>query len=178
MNTRQLLKKLSKCPAGQDGWKEFEDICIKILQALFVPPLSKPHIQSRTQSGTDRRDAIFPNRMRDHKNAWGLIHLDHEAKYIPFEFKNYDKQKVTKEDVEQIKNYLTSKFGRLAFLCTRTIPGKSAHIKRNAIYSEEKKIIIFLEPRHLIEMVDLKERGQDPADLLLDLIDAFMFQHE
>ena len=58
----ELLKKLEDCPKGRAGWSQFEKICTDLLCNLFVPPLNPPKIQPRTLSGTDRRDAVFPNR--------------------------------------------------------------------------------------------------------------------
>jgi hypothetical protein len=51
-------------------------------------------------------------------------------------------------------------------------------IKRNTIYSQEKKVILFLTKSHLKEMLLIKERGEDPSDLIIHLIEAFYLQHE
>jgi hypothetical protein len=56
-----MISKLIECPEGREGWKEYENICIEILNYLFVPPLKEPTIQSRTESGLDVRDALYPN---------------------------------------------------------------------------------------------------------------------
>ncbi len=55
-----LIRRLEDCPIGSAGWSAFEDICIAILEFLFVPPLTRPIIQPRTLSGTNRRDAVLP----------------------------------------------------------------------------------------------------------------------
>jgi hypothetical protein len=57
-------------------------------------------------------------------------------------------------------------------------PDNGAHIKRNSIFSEEQKVILFLTTEHLIEMLAIKERGEDPSDLILDLLERFYIQHE
>jgi hypothetical protein len=31
-----LVNRLDNCPAGEKGWREFEDLCIEILEFLFV----------------------------------------------------------------------------------------------------------------------------------------------
>ncbi len=68
--------------------------------------------------------------------------------------------------------------GRLAVLCTNKAPEPQAHIKRNTIYSEDKTVILFITPAHLIEMLAIKERGEDPSDLIIDLLELFYIQHE
>lgn len=57
-------------------------------------------------------------------------------------------------------------------------PAGSAHSKRNSIYSEDGKVILFLSKEHLIEMLYIKERGEDPSDLIMDLVEEFYLQHE
>lgn len=97
---------------------------------------------------------------------------------VLFEFKNYDKQQVSKDEVNQTRNYLSPALGRLAIICCNEMPDKAAHIKRNTIYSEEKKVILFLTRKQLIEMLFIKERGEDPSDLIMDLLERFYLQHE
>lgn len=178
MRAKKLIKRLYSCPKGQKGWKKFEDICIEILCYLFVPPLSKPKIQQRTYSGIDIRDAVFPNRNFNSSNIWGQLLRELDARLILFDFKNYDKKEIGKEEVNQINNYLTKPMGRLAIICCSKLPSKEAYRRRNTIFSSEKKVILFLTPDNLKEMIFRKERGEDPADLIMDMIEEFYLQHE
>lgn len=179
MNEAQLLRqRLERCPDGHTGWREFEDICVDILRFLFVPPLSPPVPQPRTYSGTDRRDAVFPNRNLDAQNNWGRRYKELGARMILFEFKNYDSEEIGKEETNQTRNYLTKPMGRLAVMCCNKLPNKAAHIKRNTIFSEEQKVILFLTKEHLLEMLFIKERGEDPSDLIMDAVERFYLQHE
>ncbi|MGK7956479.1 MAG: hypothetical protein AB4063_14705 [Crocosphaera sp.] len=175
---KQLVDRLMSCPAGKTGWEDFEDICIEILEYLFVPPLSKPKVQARTLSGVDRRDAVFPNRNFNNSNIWGQLLQELNARMIVFEFKNYDASSIGKEEVNQISNYLTEPIGRLGIIICSKQPDKSAYIKRNTIYSQSKKIIVFLTKEHLEEMIYIKERGDDPADLIMDLLEWFYLEYE
>ncbi len=177
-NFQNYKQRLEDCPAGQTGWKEFENICIEIFQYLFVPPLSKPKIQPRTFSGIDRRDAVFPNRNFNGINNWGHLYQELGARMILFEFKNYDREEIGKEETNQVKDYMTKPMGRLAILCCNKLPNDAAHLKRNAIFSEEQKIILFLTKLQLVEMLFIKERGEDPSDLIMDLVETFYLQHE
>ena len=174
----EIRARLRACKPGHDGWKEFEDACINALTYLFVPPLARPYIQPRSYSGIDRRDAILPNRNHEGASNWAQLYKELDARMILFEFKNYDTSEIGKEEVNQTRNYLTKPMGRLAVLCTNKEPEKEAHIKRNTIYSEEKKVILFITRTELIEMIAIKERGEDPSDLILDLVELFYIQHE
>lgn len=178
MKAKDLADRLYSCPAGITGWEEFEDICIEILCYLFVPPLSLPKIQQRTYSGMDRRDAVFPNRNFNSSNIWGQLLKELEARLILFEFKNYEKEEIGKEKVDQARNYLTAPMGRLAIMCCNKLPNEAAHRRRNSIFSADKKVILFLTPNHLREMIHIKERDEDPADLIMDMVEEFYLQHE
>lgn len=174
----ELIDKLMSCPDGQAGWKTFEDVCIEILSYLFVPPLTKPKIQPRTFSGINRRDAAFPNRNFDATNNWGYLLRELEARMVLFEFKNYDATEIGKDEVNQTRNYMTQPMGRLGIMVCNKLPTNAAHIQRNSIFSSEKKVILFLTKEHLKEMLFIKERGEDPADLIVDLVEWFYLQHE
>lgn len=173
-----LRARLKACPPGLAGWKEFEDVCIDTLTYLLVPPLAAPKIQPRSYSQIDRRDAIFANRNHEGPGHWSHLYKELGARMVLFEFKNYDTSEVGKDEVNQTRNYLTQPMGRLAVLCVNKKPNHAAHLKRNTIFSEEKKVILFLTPDELIEMIAIKERGDDPADLIMDLVELFYMQHE
>lgn len=173
-----LIEKLKSCPVGREGWSCFEDICTEVLKYLFVPPLSIPKIQPRTYSEIDRRDTVFPNRNFENTCIWGQLYNELKARMILVEFKNYDKTEIGKSEVNQTRNYLTDPMGKLAIMVCSKLPNGAAHIKRNTIFSEEGKIILFITKNELEEMIYIKERGEEPADLIMDLIECFYLQHE
>lgn len=176
--TAALIRRLETCPPGATGWRQFEDVCIDTLKFLFVPPLTEPIVQGRSYSGIDRRDAIFPNRNDDQQSNWSRLHRELRARMILVEFKNYDVEEIGKDEVNQARNYLTKPMGKLGIICSPRLPDRSAHIKRNGIFSEEGKVILFVTVEHLKEMLFIKERGEDPSDLVMDLLERFYVQHE
>jgi hypothetical protein len=105
--------------------------------------LVRPIIQPRTYSGTNRRDAVFPNRNFDEKHGWGLLLRELEARMILFEFKNYRTTNVGHEEVIRTDNYLTEPMGKLAIIVCSKLPDDGAHIQRNTIYSRHRKVILF-----------------------------------
>lgn len=165
---------------GFDGWHEFENVCIEILNYLFVPPLVGPKIQPRTYSGVSRRDAVFPIREQtiEQSYSWKQLYKELNARLVLFEFKNYGSTEIGPEEVNQTLNYMTKPMGNLSILVCNKKPTEQAHIRRNTIYSNDKKVILFLEKKHLKEMCFIKERGDDPADLIVDEVEIFYLQHE
>jgi hypothetical protein len=174
----ELGRRLQNCPAGASGWREFEDACVAVLTYLFVPPLSLPHIQPRSYSGIDRRDVVFPNRNFETNNNWGLLYKELHARMVLFEFKNYDSTEIGKEETLQTLNYMTDTMGKLAIMCCNRVPDEAAHIKRNSAFSASGRVVLFITTEQLIEMLFIKERGEDPSDLIIDLLERFYLQHE
>ncbi len=177
MPTEQLIHRLFSCPKGKKGWRQFEDICIEVLQFLFVPPLRRPRIQSRPISGVERRDAVFPNWISDTASIWGQLRVELNVRFILFEFKNFKKQKVSSTDVDQVRNYLSPRIGKLGIIISTQPPSRAALKKRNRVYTDDEKVVLFLSPNDLKEMIFIKERGEDPADLIMDAVDDFMLQY-
>ena len=178
MYSQNLIDRLISCPKGNKGWRDFENICVEILIFLFVPPLTRPRIQSKTLSGIERRDAIFPNRNFNNINIWGNIFQELNARFILCEFKNYEKQKINITEVNQVRNYLSGRIGKFGIIISTRGPSKNALRLRNKIYREEGKVIIFIYPDNLREMIYRKDRGEDPADLIMDIIEDFYLEYE
>jgi hypothetical protein len=173
-----LRDRLDAVPRGLAGWKQFENAATDTFRHLFVPPLAEPIQQARSYSGIDRRDAIFPNRNHGVANHWGRLLHELDARMILVEFKNYDSEDVGKDEVNQTRNYLSRPLGRLALIVSAKEPSRAAYLKRNSVYSEDGKVIVFLTVEHLKEMLYMKERGEDPADLIVDAIERFYIQWE
>lgn len=168
---------------GNAGWKQFEDICTEILEYLFMPALEKPIEQAHTYSGVNRRDMVFPNRNIEEGNTqaeknWHLLYRELDARMILFEYKNYNATEIGHEEVIQSANYLTQPMGRLGIIVGSKLPNESAHRQRNTIYFNQHKVILFLTKDHLKEMLDIKLRGEEPSNLIVDLVELFYIQHE
>lgn len=174
----ELLAELDACPLGKDGWQQFENIGIEILKFSIVPPLQQPHVQSRSFSGIDRRDAIFPNREMTPESIWGKLYNELNARMVLVEFKNYDAMDVGKSEVDQTRNYLTRTIGRFGIICCRNAPTVQALLRRNQVYTQEQKVIVFLDEEKIRELVHMKEREDDPSLLIMELVELFYIQYE
>ncbi len=111
-------------------------------------------------------------------SAWAKLFVELGARIILCEFKNYDKSEVGKEEIDQTKSYIRPHWGRLALMVCNKKPNDSAHIRRNTIFSDSKIVVLFITPDQLKEMLYMKERGEDPAHFILDLVEMFYIQHE
>jgi len=175
---QELIDQLRDCPRGAAGWMKYEQTCLAIGTYLFVPPLGAPIVQPRTRSGTERRDAVFPNWNFDLKTPWGILRQEHRAHMVVFEYKNLDERLVGNEEVNQVRSYLKEPMGGLAILCSRERPSEGAHVVRNGIYKEEKKVILFVTDDDFMKMLDMKAQGADPAEWILHLVAEFYVGYE
>ena len=174
----ELIAIVKNCPLGMPGWRAFEDIGTEAFTHLFVPPLSNPTRQARSFSGMDRRDAVYPNRNMTADTFWGQLNMELKARLVLVEFKNYDLHALGKDEVDQTRNYLTRPFGKLGIICCRRDPDKEALSRRNQVYTQEEKVILFITEENLCEMLRMKERGEDPARLIVEMVELFYMQHE
>ena len=97
---------------------------------------------------------------------------------ILVEFKNYDRLGIGKDDTDQVRNYMKPTMGRLALVCCNKPPRQEALARRNQIFSLEKKVVLFLTTTDIIEMLDMKGRGEDPGEFVVDSYELFLIQHE
>lgn len=68
--------------------------------------------------------------------------------------------------------------GKLVIMIWSKNPVDSANIRRNTVYNDKENVILFIGKDQLVEMIDIKERGGEPADLIIDMIEWFYLQHE
>lgn len=172
-----LKEKLSGCPAGSPAWRDYEDICMEILKFLFVPPLTLPDIQSRTESGLLRRDALFPNWVE--QGFWAIIGQRHDANFILFEFKNTEDLEPI--HVDQVAKYLKQgkeTIGRFGMILSRNPPPPAALKTRKAWFTADQVVILFLDDRLVVKALEVKEAGGDPVEVLRAEYETFLKSYE
>ena len=112
---------------------------------------------------------------RSKNENWKFIRDDYDAKYIVFEFKNHSEEgdNVDKQSVLQISDYLKTTIGKFGIICSKKPPVNSGLEERKDVFINQGKLIIFITNGHLKEMLMRKYVKQDPADVIIDLIDKF-----
>ena len=63
--------------------------------------------------------------------------------------------------------------GGFGIICSKKHPNKSGLEKRKDIFSNENKLILFVNNENLKEMLLRKYKKMDPADVISGLIDDF-----
>ena len=166
-----LISQLDSIPRGKPGWRAYEDTCIQILAFCFVPPLRLPRIQTTTDDGLDRRDAIFP--IGTGNVFWDGVKHQHASRMVVAEFKNYA-DPIGQAEVESLQQYLLpSALRSFGLLCSRHAPSQSAIRARRRAWLIASNIILFLSDDDLKEMIRIRSDDDDPATLLDTKLDEF-----
>jgi hypothetical protein len=165
-----LLKRLKTIPEGS-GWQAYENICVEILNHIFIPPLRMPKIQSTSEDGLDRRDAIYP--IGAGHPFWDNIKYQYSARMVVAEFKNHT-EKIGQTEVESLQQYLMPEAKRsFGILCSRRGPSPSALKARRRAWMTSRNLILFLSDLDLEELLRKRDAGEDPSLVLDSQMDDF-----
>lgn len=170
----ELIERLINTIKGKDAWREFEGIGVEALSYIFNSVLGVPEIQSRSDDGLDIIDAVFP--IRSYQPPWSIIRAEYRTRFVVAEFKNYT-DSIGQRQVESITQYLWKPAQRyFGLLVSRTSPSGSALAARRRAWLEHEKMIVFLSDEELCEMIQLREGGNDPFDVIDAQLENFLRQ--
>ena len=166
---RLALKHLRALETGKQYAAYEKQVCL-ILATVLHPHLTNPRSQARTISGGRRRDILFSN-YSSHP-FWQRVSQRHDATQIVFEVKNVKRLDV--RYVDQVAGYLTPGLGRLGFLVSRSPAGAPMVQRAVEVFQIDGKVVLFLCDDDLEQMLNLKEAGDDPTELIKQRYDAFI----
>ena len=172
MKGTELRNELLTLRRGKTTWRSYEELCERILKYLFSNDLHGWHTQQRTDDGLNRFDYIC--RIKPTTNFWTFL-LDHlNSRYVLFEFKNYTGQ-IKQGQILTTEKYLMERgLRRVAIIFSRTGAEKNAIKMTQGAMRENGKLILVLDDKKICDMLIMKERGEDPSDLLFEIADDFL----
>jgi hypothetical protein len=168
----ELSRQLRALKRGKATWVAYETLCDQILRYLFPHDLHGWHKQRRTDDGLNRFDYVC--RIKQTTDFWRFLveHLD--SRYVLFEFKNYT-GRVKQAQILTTEKYLLEKgLRRVAIVVTRAGAHKDAIAMTQGAMRENGKLMLIVDDQQMSKMLLMKERGEDPTDLLFDLADDFL----
>lgn len=158
-NTSEEFKnELSLIKPGNDDAKKYESLMVRILTALFSPPLSDPHSQVRTIDGREIIDITFYNSANH--GFWNDIKTKHGSIIIVIELKNM--RDLNNEEYFQISSRLNDKIGKFGILIAR---GKDKLDVQRAYrrFNHEQKVILTFTDDDITQMLDNHQKGLNPT---------------
>lgn len=160
----ELIERLEALQPGRETSQDYEDLCVDILNYVFIPELSVPSVQSRSEDGLDIRDAVYP--IGSDRPFWNELKRICLTKFVVAEFKNYT-EPIRQGQVESLQQYLYMKAMRMfGLLCSRLPPSDSAHAARRRSWVEMDKLILFLSDEDLKDLIRARSSGDDPTQIL------------
>lgn len=168
----RYAERLAAIRAGRGDWRTFEIWCTEILNDSFKPDLGPPDRQIRTDDGLDIMDAVFP--IRAIAPPWSQVRAEFTTRFVVAEYKNYVEQ-IGQKQVESIAQYLWANAKRqFGILVSRGAPGKPAVAQRRRVWLEQSKMIVFLSDWELVEMLAMREDGEDPFAVIDTQLEEFL----
>jgi len=170
----ELSEELRLLKRGRTSWDIYEELCKQILQYLFPNDLVGWHSQKRTDDGLNRFDYIC--RIKPGIEFWTFLIENLNSRYVLFEFKNYV-GRIKQGQILTTEKYLLEKgLRRVAIIFSRDGADEGAIKMTQGAMRENGKLMLVLDDKKVREMLLKKERGDDPADLLFEVVDKFLLE--
>lgn len=164
---RDLEKQLAACPTGTKSWKQYEELCLKILRFCFLPPFRHILEQSRIDGGFSRRDAVLPNTVNS--SFWSAVRTEFDARHVICEFKNVSGS-ATKTNLDQLRIYLSRPtVGRFGFIMTRSRSNRQLRAAQRRAYEEHRILILILSDENIVDMLRTRAVLNTSDDVLEQL---------
>lgn len=169
-----LKEQLGQLPTGVTKAYQYQRLIFEILNLLFTPELIDGEIEVRTLDGTERRDIVFTN--DSDQSFWAFIRDHHSSVFVMFETKNVNQ--INFSHINQVSSYLGDRMGYLGFIVTRNQCELNQLRKIYSIYNDShpRKIILVISDKDVIQMLDMKDRGENPMQHLQKIYRSFVTQ--
>jgi hypothetical protein len=169
---KALYETLTNIPVGAQGATAFEDCCQRCLEYAFKDDLLFLGRQKQSDSGLHRFDLIA--KIKSNSDFWLSLPRDFRSRYIIFEFKNY-KDAISQKEVYSTEKYLFPAAMRgTAIVISRNGANHNAEIVARGALRESGKIIILLSQQDIEKILDLKDKGDDPSQVIFNVIDEML----
>jgi len=167
-----LAERLRNLEPGKVEAIQYESLSIEILKYLFGRDLVGWNSQNRTDDGLNRLDCVC--RVKPTHEFWRFIIEDLGSRYVVFEFKNYRDQIGQGQVLTTEKYLLTPALRKVAFILTRNGASEGAMKMTKGAMREHGKLLLILDDQSVIDMLEKRDSGVDPTDIMFDRADEFM----
>jgi hypothetical protein len=166
-----LLHELRLLEPGRAKWSAYQKLTSRILERLFCPPLSSPILNLADEPDVNRRDIILPNYAE--QGFWMFVRERYAADFIVADAKNYS-ENVGKAEALQVPNYLKRHgAGHLGLIITRNGADDACLATIREHWAHSQKMLVVLSDDHVESMLQAKEAGCPPEDVIRQWIEDF-----
>ncbi len=162
-----LKEKLRQIKPGTEQWQQYEKVCIEILKYVLGDYLTLWYAQENTEDGMYRFDLCCKIKAGSNQDFFETVQQYFNTKYIVFEFKNHS-EKITQKEIYTTEKYLYEKaLRRVAIIISRKGADENALAAVRGTLRESGKLILCLSDRDILEMIEIKERNEQPTEAFL-----------
>ena len=171
--SKDLQDLLVTCPPGRTHWRDYEDICVKILEHLFVPPLGNVRLQSETKTRLHKRDILIrvPYSVQ---GFWQYVKYRFNCESVIAECKNYGHPIAPNSVVITSKYFGKQRLGTFGMILCRKGPSVSAMKEIERMWKKEETLLLCLSDIDTLKMLSLKGQGHDPTSWIEQRLHAFL----
>lgn len=165
---------LASIPPGQKTFADYEKAVIDVFDYLFKGQLGPAKPQSRTADETQRQDILFKNLQEG--RFWRNLFHQFGSYFLIVDAKNYA-DPIKPAVVDEVSKYVNEAIGRFILIVSRK--GGEATIEAHQIRifgGLAKTLVVVISDAQLLEMVQMKQEGQFPEDLLEDATDSLLIR--
>lgn len=174
----KLIRKLQSWVPRNNAYTDYENLCVDVLKYLFDDELALWKVQERTYDNLYRYDLVCRIKDGSVSGFWKTIEQFFNSKYVIFEFKNY-KDQITQREIYTTEKYLYLKALRgVAIIISCYGTDDNAEKAIRGTLRENGKLILSVNNKGLIEMIEEKSNGREPSGFLYDQLDAMLVDLE
>lgn len=172
--TTILKDQLHQIASGQVNAYKYQRIILEILNLLFTPELIDGELENRTLDGTERRDIIYSN--DSDQTFWAFLREHHSSFLLMFETKNVESLDFS--HINQVATYLGDRLGYVGFIVTRNQIEINQMKKIFSVYNDShpRKIILVITDKDIFNMLDMKNKDENPMRLIQKKYRNFLTQ--
>lgn len=176
--TQSLIREMELCKKGKEMARDYEVLCHKLLENLFSNDLTLWKEQKKSNKDLYKFDLLCRIKDGNQKTFWSIIERYFNSKYVIFEFKNYS-EPLTQKEIYTTEKYLYAKALRsVGIIVSQSGYDENAYWAAKGCLRENGKLLLLLSTADLIEMSNIKENQEDPAEYLLDKLDSILMELE
>jgi hypothetical protein len=170
----EFKERLAACPTGKAYFARYEELCTEMWSYIFGDKLGTPLLQRATSDRVQRRDCLFPNLTKS--TFFKRIFDRFQADFLILDFKNY-RDELGSDVIEDVSHYANRALGNFVIAVSRKGGGSAATAGQIRVLKNREIAVITVSDEHMLEMIDRKDRGEEPEDVLSNLLDDLLVRY-
>ncbi len=152
--------RLKSIKLGCSDANGYHDLVFEMLNYTFGDRLKEPKKEVKINEGRKRVDIVWRTLLKPHSFFYDLNSLHHiKVPYVWAEVKNYSDD-IKNPEIDQLSGRFSKNRGEFGMLICRNFSDRESVIKKcRDVLHDNKGVIIALDEKDLLDLVDFKDRS-------------------